>query len=677
MATLYLERILDANGDPVSGGRAYIYSAGTTTSVTPYADPNLATAHGNFVTANAAGEFPDTYVPAGTYDIRLTDADEAVLYERQDVIAGGGVTGNTPAQYGAAGDGVTDDTDAIVAWAADADNLIKSCTPGATYLCSAIVSGGKQISFAAGSQVAFNGAEIRFNETDASSNVRLAFADDCRVHGLRLYWTGNNYFKRAMTVGANCLLSDSLVQAETDQPAFLAEIRDHCVKIMGSNTTINGARFVNMFDCIRGDPDTAVSNVRIIDVTMERYASGISTQGSLVNSEIRGVRALSINANAEPLPGQNAITGACDGLTVADITIHDAPEHGIYLAGASVGVTVENVRVFGTGQCGFKGRNLTDFVIRDVRVANQHNATAAGENEDGIRLEECSNGSIHDFWNGDETGGGGAGYDNVHIDSCSDLQFFGVYLKSAWRSGIRIQDSRVEGSVSNIYFHGVVSEYNGNAPFLDISVTGNLGDIVLQDVMTPNLTNDVVQIDAAGTVGRVTVQGDVATTGTYIDNIAGGGGVEIRTPSTLYVGLNDPYQDSSGGFVPKQRFSSQAAFSPADATNSASLGVGSWETDTTAGTLGGALVFTKNSSNRPWGAIVAYQIGPDADQGGLQFYGRSATAPSNALDLFAQFELSGDFALAKDGVGVVLHSPDGTAYRVTVDNSGNLVTTAV
>lgn len=163
MARLPLERILDANGDPVSGARAYIFDAGTTDAVTSYTDTALNTAHGAFVLANSAGEWPDAYVAPGIYKIRYTDADVTTLYEQDFVYAteGDGIafasrssaeaggtasatyirvgaldyvydasgtaltTGDgrtwspalnaTPEHWGAAGDGTTDDRAEIVA----------------------------------------------------------------------------------------------------------------------------------------------------------------------------------------------------------------------------------------------------------------------------------------------------------------------------------------------------------------------------------------------------------------------------------------------------------------------------------------------------------------------------------------------------------------------------------
>lgn len=78
-------RILDDNGDPVSGGKVYVYAEGTTTAVTTYSDDGLATANAHPVVADASGVVGPIFVPYGTYKVRVTDASDVVLYEDDSV----------------------------------------------------------------------------------------------------------------------------------------------------------------------------------------------------------------------------------------------------------------------------------------------------------------------------------------------------------------------------------------------------------------------------------------------------------------------------------------------------------------------------------------------------------------------------------------------------------------
>jgi hypothetical protein len=88
MARLSFEaipRALDANGDNSSGAKLYVFQAGTTTPVTTYSDLSLTTPHAFPVISDSAGLFPEIYVPTGAYKVRITDADDALISEADNV----------------------------------------------------------------------------------------------------------------------------------------------------------------------------------------------------------------------------------------------------------------------------------------------------------------------------------------------------------------------------------------------------------------------------------------------------------------------------------------------------------------------------------------------------------------------------------------------------------------
>lgn len=58
------QHCLDDSGDPVSGCRAYTFQAQTSTIYQTFSDAALTTNHGDFVTADSTGRFPETYVAA-------------------------------------------------------------------------------------------------------------------------------------------------------------------------------------------------------------------------------------------------------------------------------------------------------------------------------------------------------------------------------------------------------------------------------------------------------------------------------------------------------------------------------------------------------------------------------------------------------------------------------------
>jgi hypothetical protein len=111
-----LQPALDASGNPISAATWNFYRTGTLTAAPVYADPSLSTSLGTTVTADSAGRFAVIFL------------DDEVVYRAVLEDAGGTPVNDvdpanldfvppvfTPEQFGAAGDGTTDDYDA---WAA-------------------------------------------------------------------------------------------------------------------------------------------------------------------------------------------------------------------------------------------------------------------------------------------------------------------------------------------------------------------------------------------------------------------------------------------------------------------------------------------------------------------------------------------------------------------------------
>lgn len=143
-------QFLDNNGDPLTGGKVYTYLAGSTTPVTTYTTNAGTTAHTNPIVLDAAGRVPSggeiwltngvshkfvvktsTEVTIGTYDNILNNIGN--VYSALSAPDGSSLVGYQPAgtgavattvqsklretvsvkDFGAAGDGVADDTAAI------------------------------------------------------------------------------------------------------------------------------------------------------------------------------------------------------------------------------------------------------------------------------------------------------------------------------------------------------------------------------------------------------------------------------------------------------------------------------------------------------------------------------------------------------------------------------------
>lgn len=85
-------RVLDANGDPVSGAQIRFWEGGTSTPKTVYSDQSLSTSLGSVVHTRSDG-FPvseeggsttvNIYIGSGLYDIDIVDADDVTIYPRK------------------------------------------------------------------------------------------------------------------------------------------------------------------------------------------------------------------------------------------------------------------------------------------------------------------------------------------------------------------------------------------------------------------------------------------------------------------------------------------------------------------------------------------------------------------------------------------------------------------
>jgi hypothetical protein len=152
---------IDQNGNPVPGAKLFVFASGTTTPVVIYSNQSLTTPLPNPLIANARGYFASAggivqniWWAGEALRLRLTDVDENVIWEIDNYTSDAGfnpaanltITGDwnilnyprgaTPRDFGAVGDGVADDTAAVLAWAQAGGGVVDR---GARYLIDPIV----------------------------------------------------------------------------------------------------------------------------------------------------------------------------------------------------------------------------------------------------------------------------------------------------------------------------------------------------------------------------------------------------------------------------------------------------------------------------------------------------------------------------------------------------------
>src|SRR5688572_1035761 len=112
LVVLPQQLVVDSDGAPRSGAKLHTYQCGTTTALTSYTTAAVSTAHTNPVIAVATGLFPSIYFPDSVtcYKLVLKDSDGVTIWTEDNIPVVPQYVYNDVRNYGAVGDGVTDDT---------------------------------------------------------------------------------------------------------------------------------------------------------------------------------------------------------------------------------------------------------------------------------------------------------------------------------------------------------------------------------------------------------------------------------------------------------------------------------------------------------------------------------------------------------------------------------------
>lgn len=152
MSIFYMPRAqaFDTSGLLISGAKLNFYEAGTSTRKNTYSDALLTTANANPVVANSVGLFGPIFMGTGEYKVVFTDASDTELWSVDELTFGGETQlVDLQREYGATGDGVTDDTVAIEAALSDMLSTgrrgILYARPGTYITSNAIVVSGLSI----------------------------------------------------------------------------------------------------------------------------------------------------------------------------------------------------------------------------------------------------------------------------------------------------------------------------------------------------------------------------------------------------------------------------------------------------------------------------------------------------------------------------------------------------
>ena len=187
-------RAFDGEGNPLAGGLLYTYKAGSDDPKATYTDFTGNTANANPVVLDANGEA--SVWLRGTYKMVLKDAQGVQQWsvdnfeQRYNSIENANVV-----DYGAVGDGITDDTQAFIDALADGNGSV-FVPAGSFYLTSEIVLDNYQMLYGAGMTSILQFREDPFD----AGNLPTSYNED--TNGVRFIGRGA-CLKDLLIVGAN------------------------------------------------------------------------------------------------------------------------------------------------------------------------------------------------------------------------------------------------------------------------------------------------------------------------------------------------------------------------------------------------------------------------------------------------------------------------------------------
>jgi hypothetical protein len=478
---------LDANGNPVAGAKVYTYYPGTLTPKTTYSDEAETAANANPIVCDSSGRAV-VRLASGGYRLRVTMPDGVTLLPDGDVDNVVISEAKTPAEFGAIGNGIADDTAALQA-AANASYHLHMGGKEKSYKVSGAITlrSGAVIEMANATitQTAtrteifniagktdieifggnFVGVSTDYNDSDSSHAVAIyGTGNEARIKVHHNRFTGFSYSALRVLAASDIEFSSNVVVGP-GTPTLTPVTHGKCYGVLvdsGSTRVVisdNSISKTGQGVRVEGVTRTRIHNNVLFDITGQHgiYAGADMVELAIVgnniyNTALQGIKVQSANAG---IAGNASIT-------ITGNTITTAGDQGIFVgngAGSAPqpdhrnsGVNVTGNTINGAGGTGINIQNTDGALVADNLIQN---CAQAGINFAAVTylrvadnvIRTCQNSGIRDETVSSFVSITGNMINNVgQVGTGSDRH--GIYLQSGGVSfsvdGNRINDSNAK-----------------------------------------------------------------------------------------------------------------------------------------------------------------------------------------------------------------------------------------
>lgn len=416
-------------------------------------------------------------------------------------------------RFGAVGDGVTDDTQAIqqaIDFAYSEGRAVKG--ENNTYLVSSITL-KPNVYYLKGVTFLSNGM--------LTGNVYVV---NCQqgvvVDEINVKLPTESTNERSVQVVSECNIDSIKISSDTQKSVF-NDALDGALLISGTNITI-GSIFINSFDYAVNIYNC--SNIYINQIRCTSFVRGVYIRKSK-GCNFAYISTVGKSPNATQSPGHNSLLiEECESLTFNSLNLSDAGEHAVRIGGIRDGLYLQKYLTFGnvitrrSGQCGFKSytgdTNRISYIhVDNLTVIDCAYQNVPGENEDGLYLVGVDFAYIGNYRCVKELNGVSA-YRGVYISSTNKVTIDNAEIWQTQATGITVDDAY--GRVNDLHINTcTIRQVKAECILVDHDGF-ELRDIIFKNMYLREYgaSNYGIKINVVSVYSPVLFDGYINTTGT-------------------------------------------------------------------------------------------------------------------------------------------------------------------